>query len=328
MPCRFPSVSLPFFAASIALAGAPSAYAAIVTTNSSAIANIQSSGASSGASAVSVAGTSFNPSFAVLDFSTASLGFTDQTRASSINSISLSLTDINTNPAYASGIVDVYLSNNSVPTSNLLFQPSSPPQGIGSQLNTLTQVANIDLSTTAGQGTSFNPNLTLTSDTSSYILNQLNLGNPIRVVLAPDSADVNASFEGSNGNLSNNPPLPAPQLKINVNTATRIPGDANGDGAVDIRDLQIIANHWQANVYGPANGDFNDSGKVDIIDLQTLANNWQVGVGGSGSSLLRLNAFSAHLASAPEPASLPLFLFALVLPLLSYRAHHSRHICR
>jgi len=94
-------------------------------------------------------------------------------------------------------------------------------------------------------------------------------------------------------------------------TATYL-GDANLDGVVDIKDLQDLANHWQASATDWSQGDFNGDGIVDIRDLQAIANNWQQGVGapGAGSgetfgeALALLPAFGG--AATPEPASLAL----------------------
>lgn len=77
----------------------------------------------------------------------------------------------------------------------------------------------------------------------------------------------------------------------NVNiqlTTTQIPGDANGDGKVDVGDLGILAANYGRNLQseGVASnlwwslGDFNQDGKVDVGDLGILAANY----GLSGSS--------------------------------------------
>lgn len=48
-------------------------------------------------------------------------------------------------------------------------------------------------------------------------------------------------------------------------------GDANGDNAVDLLDLSILATYW-----GTSNGesDFNHDGSVDLLDLSILASAW------------------------------------------------------
>jgi hypothetical protein len=61
-----------------------------------------------------------------------------------------------------------------------------------------------------------------------------------------------------------------------------MPGDANGDGKVDVGDLGILA----AN-YGITSGatwdksDFNNDGKVDVSDLGILAAHYGQGSGGA-----------------------------------------------
>lgn len=51
------------------------------------------------------------------------------------------------------------------------------------------------------------------------------------------------------------------------------PGDINGDGSVDIRDLSILAAHFYA-AGNRAQGDLDGSGTIDIIDLSILATHW------------------------------------------------------
>jgi hypothetical protein len=54
-----------------------------------------------------------------------------------------------------------------------------------------------------------------------------------------------------------------------------MPGDANGDGVVNIADLGVLAANWQQPVDGGhAQADFNGDGVVNIADLAILAANW------------------------------------------------------
>jgi murein tripeptide amidase MpaA len=50
--------------------------------------------------------------------------------------------------------------------------------------------------------------------------------------------------------------------------------DVNGDGSVDIVDVQLVAGAFGTNV--PAY-DFNDNDIVDVFDIQTIAERWQIG---------------------------------------------------
>jgi hypothetical protein len=50
--------------------------------------------------------------------------------------------------------------------------------------------------------------------------------------------------------------------------------DVNGDGAVDIVDVQLVAS-----AFGTSNPayDFDNSGAVDVFDIQLVADRWQTG---------------------------------------------------
>jgi len=107
---------------------------------------------------------------------------------------------------------------------------------------------------------------------------------------------------------------------LSLTAAALLPGDANLDGMVNIRDLYAVATHWQssANWFG---GDFDGNGSVDLADLKVLASNWQAVAGGppqprSGSPSLEQALVSVGLpgASVPEPAGLAaMALFSVAL---------------
>ncbi len=88
--------------------------------------------------------------------------------------------------------------------------------------------------------------------------------------------------------------------------ATVLPGDANGDGKVDINDLTIVLAHYgMSGVW--SGGDFNGDGKVDINDLTIVLAHYNQSLGSS----------AGVMAAVPEPASL-LLAFAGALGLLVY----------
>ena len=93
------------------------------------------------------------------------------------------------------------------------------------------------------------------------------------------ASDINAFLVGKGSWLANNtiaeylsvpypviyvapPPTPAPPPAKT--------GDANGDNAVDLLDLSILAAQWG----GGGSGDLNSDGVVDLLDLSILAANW------------------------------------------------------
>ncbi len=57
------------------------------------------------------------------------------------------------------------------------------------------------------------------------------------------------------------------------------PGDANGDGMVNLSDLQILGDNWQSNSASWSEADFTGDGQVNLADLQILGDNWGAGVG-------------------------------------------------
>jgi hypothetical protein len=71
-------------------------------------------------------------------------------------------------------------------------------------------------------------------------------------------------------------------LIVNFNV-TRIPGDANDDGNVDVGDLGIIAANYGQSGKAWHQGDFNGDGKVDVGDLGILAAHYGVGMSNSST---------------------------------------------
>ena len=96
---------------------------------------------------------------------------------------------------------------------------------------------------------------------------------------APDS-NLFIGIGGRNVEAGTSPDLEIDNVRLTSEYIVTLPGDANGDGAVDVGDLGILA----AN-YGTTSdatwelGDFNGDGAVDVGDLGILAANY-----GSGSS--------------------------------------------
>jgi hypothetical protein len=89
-----------------------------------------------------------------------------------------------------------------------------------------------------------------------------------------------------------------------------IPGDANGDGVVDVGDLGILATNYGTTTGATWDrGDFNHDGAVDIGDLGILAANY--GQPTAASSHFALSADKTEMASAAG-ASVPCSVLGLL----------------
>jgi formylglycine-generating enzyme required for sulfatase activity len=78
------------------------------------------------------------------------------------------------------------------------------------------------------------------------------------------------------------------------------PGDANGDGKVDINDLTIVLTDYDKTAMAWSQGDFTGDGTVDVNDLSIVLANFGTTYGPAG------------LAALPEPSSFLLIAFAVV----------------
>jgi hypothetical protein len=79
-------------------------------------------------------------------------------------------------------------------------------------------------------------------------------------------------------------------LSFMYNLAGTLTGDTNGDGVVDLADLNNVRNNFGTSGVG-VSGDTNADGTVDLTDLNNVRNNF-------GESLVT--------GSVPEPATLAL----------------------
>jgi probable HAF family extracellular repeat protein len=78
-----------------------------------------------------------------------------------------------------------------------------------------------------------------------------------------------------------------------------IPGDANGDGTVDINDLTIVLAHYNQTGQTWADGEFTGDGTVDINDLTIVLAHYGDTVGSSAAG---------NPSAVPEPAGLVLLV--------------------
>ncbi len=97
---------------------------------------------------------------------------------------------------------------------------------------------------------------------------------------------------------------PSPGLVSGIVPA--LPGDANGDGIVDDRDLSILLGHW-GDPGGWAEGDFDANGIVDDRDLNILLGRWGNQAAAAPAELAAPPAeMTLAGGSLTEPAAAPL----------------------
>ena len=83
--------------------------------------------------------------------------------------------------------------------------------------------------------------------------------------------DCNANSQLDLSEILLNPPLDADGNGV-IDACETVPGDATGDGLVNVDDLFAVIGQW-----GPCSGcatDFDGNGFVDIDDLFTVIGNW------------------------------------------------------
>ncbi len=81
-----------------------------------------------------------------------------------------------------------------------------------------------------------------------------------------------------------------------------MPGDANGDGIVDVADLGVLGANFGGTNAVSTDGDFNGDGVIDVADLGILGANWTAG-----------QEAGAMAPLVPEPATLSLLAMSVLL---------------
>jgi hypothetical protein len=122
------------------------------------------------------------------------------------------------------------------------------------------------------------------------------IGETVRRLDPATQTYSSTTFEGSTWN-NGAPALNCDSGEAAFFTLMPSPGDANGDGIVDINDLTIVlANYGKTIGMDWSTGDFNGDGHVDINDLTIVLANYGHTIGSS----------SAGLNAVPEPSMLGL----------------------
>jgi hypothetical protein len=143
-------------------------------------------------------------SFGVADFSFAGLS-----RVASVNDLTVQLTQANAAFTH-NGALNFFLSGDTTtsiqPGSALHFDSASLPGGLGSQLQPLFFLGSGSF-TQVADGTVNDYTFPLSAAADAFLVDQLNHGGTVRLVIAPADANVAATFAGFSNNEFSGPVL-------------------------------------------------------------------------------------------------------------------------
>ncbi len=105
---------------------------------------------------------------------------------------------------------------------------------------------------------------------------------------------------GSGTTVASAPRLGIDDVQLDAAIAGLHPGDANGDGLVNLADLQILGDNWQSTTASWGEADCTGDGNGNLADLQSLGDNWGYGVSPDMSFDKAVNTVGIVI---PEPMS-------------------------
>ena len=219
-------------------------------------------------------------------------------RSTSLSSVSGQVRVIVGSTASAS---DLFFNPTGTPSQGITFDDDDGLLIVGTERGTQIGVKLIDI----GSGT-----ISTISQADPFV--KSTTADPIgnTIYWASLSGDIFAmDYDGTNLRVAVELPggFGNPQALLFSSVPVRVPGDANGDGIVDLIDLDVLgANFRTFTDLGAAGGDFTGDGFVGLDDLDILGTNF-----GLGATVI------------PEPTG-----FALMLLAVSASARLNRHRCR
>ena len=186
-------------------------------------------------------------------------------------------------PAYASevgGTVTTGVSTGNSVSGILLETPTANPAPGG-----YTSAQNVKVSLTGGagtqsiqyttnsgvltcsSGTTYSTPIAVTTDTTIQAISCYPNGfasDPVNFAYVISAAATGGNSGGNSG----------ASYGSGIPPASSNNADFNGDGKVDITDLNILSTNWGSTNATHSTGDANGDGKVGILDLNILATQW------------------------------------------------------
>lgn len=121
-----------------------------------------------------------------------------------------------------------------------------------------------------------NDGLDVTTD-SNIVVNPTGSGNPEDILKAPGYANDTLNITIGSGSPAPSPSnVPSPSTSAPPSPCNLL-YDFNGDGKVNVVDIQMVASRWNT-VSGDPNYsptyDLNNDGKINVVDIQMVAAKW------------------------------------------------------
>ncbi len=95
---------------------------------------------------------------------------------------------------------------------------------------------------------------------------------------------------------------------ISLTSEPSLTADFNGDGTVDLVDLDILGANWLSGSATNATGDANGDGTVDLVDLDLLGQQWEMSASFASASA---SVFADNGIAVPEPTTIALGIAGL-----------------
>lgn len=262
----------PFFVASgLLLAGVASAgiYSAEATHNLT----IQPAGPRQGGNGLNFFNVQGNnngafASWGLAEFTVSNLGIVGT--VTDISRVTLKLTSANAAFSF-DGRVNVWLTDDTATSSAqsgspLFFDSNFLWDGLGAQLDTKWNLGFIDYVVFTGSGSVFQLDATtLPAAAKTYLINQLNTGSIVRMIVSPNENLVSGTFAGYSNNTYDGPTI---EIDATVAPTTSVSGTilftsrvGNFPSSVDIdfKNLDFSVAHTATNVAVDSNGNFSTS---------------------------------------------------------------------
>lgn len=261
------------------------ASAGIYSTEASHNVTVQPAGPRQGANGLrffNIEGNNYGAfaSYGVTEFNVASLGIVGT--VTDVSRLTLRLVAANAAFSY-DGVCNIWLTNDTVTSaaqsgSPLIFDANFLWDGLGTQLDTKWNLGQIMYEVAPGSGATFTLDVNaLPAAAKTYLINQLNSGSIVRMIVSPNENFVAATFAGYDNNTYSGPVMEVDVVETTVSVSGQVNFTdrfGNFPGTVDL-DFQ---NASHTIVHTATNVPVDSMGNFSTTDLPGTAGSYFVSV--------------------------------------------------